>query len=156
MRLPWLDVWQQEEEAPENLALKASEAWLQEFHRIGANKNSTLGGHIQGLMCTRTQGIKQGPQSVAEVPVLWLPDAKSQCTGTSHSNFPLFLRKIEGSRRGWHWLRWLVSITDSVDRHLNTLQVVVEDRGAGCAIVRGAVKSRARLSSWTEQHKRLG
>ena len=95
-------------------------------------------------------------ESVAEVPILWPPDAKSQCTLTSHSNFPLLLRKIEGSRRGWHWLRWLVSITDSVDMHLNILQVVVEDRGARCAIVHGAVKSRARLSSWTEQHKRLG
>ena len=61
-------------------------------------------------------------ESVAEVPVLWPPDGKSQCTGTSHSNFPLFLGKIEGSRRGRQRLRWLVSITDSMDMDLNKLK----------------------------------
>ena len=89
-------------------------------------------------------------ESVAEVPVLWPPDVKSQCTGTSHSNFPLLLGKIVGSRRGRQRLRWLVSITDSMDMNLNKLQVVVEDRVAWCAVVHGVVKSRARFSNWTK------
>ena len=60
-RVPSLGVLQQEEEPPENLALKAGRVWLQEFYRTGWNRNSTLEGCIQGLMHTRTQGKKQWP-----------------------------------------------------------------------------------------------
>ena len=56
VRLPSLGVWNQEEESPDHLALKASKAWFQDFHRSGINRNSTLGGCTQGLMCTRNQG----------------------------------------------------------------------------------------------------
>ena len=31
---------------------------MQDFHRTGGDKNSTLGGHTQSLVCTRTQGKK--------------------------------------------------------------------------------------------------
>ena len=34
----------------------ASRLWLQEFHRTGGNRNSTLRGWTQGFMHTRTQG----------------------------------------------------------------------------------------------------
>ena len=47
IRLPNLGVWQQEEEFPENQALKASGIWLQDFDRTGGNRDSTLGGHTQ-------------------------------------------------------------------------------------------------------------
>ena len=41
------------------------------------------------------------------------------------------LGKIEGkSRKGWQRMRWLDSITDSVDMNLSNLQVTVKDRGA--------------------------
>ena len=41
------------------------------------------------------------------------------------------LGKIEGKRRkGWQRMRWLDSITDSVDMNLSNLQVTVKDRGA--------------------------
>ena len=33
----------------------ASRTWLQEFYRTGGSKDSTLGGHTEGLTCTRTQ-----------------------------------------------------------------------------------------------------
>ena len=43
----------------------------------------------------------------------------------------LMLGKIEGKRkRGWQRMRWLDSITDSMDMNLSKLQEVVEDRGA--------------------------
>ena len=44
------------------------------------------------------------------------------------------LGRIEGKRRrGWQRMRWLDSITDSVDMNLSKLQETVEDRGAwGC------------------------
>ena len=39
------------------------------------------------------------------------------------------LGKIEGKRRrGWQRMRWLESITDSVDLNLSKLQEIVEDR----------------------------
>ena len=43
----------------------------------------------------------------------------------------LMLGKIEGKRRrGWQRIRWLDSITDSVDMNLSKLWEIVEDRGA--------------------------
>ena len=59
IKLLSLGVWQWEEETPENLALKASRVWLQEFHRIEGNINTTLGGCSQGPVSTRTQWRKQ-------------------------------------------------------------------------------------------------
>ena len=54
----------------------------------------------------------------------------------------LMLGKIESKmRRGWQRMRWLDSITDSMDMNLNKLQKIVEDRGAWRAAVHGVVKS---------------
>ena len=46
------------------------------------------------------------------------------------------LGKIEGKRRrGQQRMKWLESITDSVDMNLSKLWEIVEDRGAWCAAV---------------------
>ena len=43
----------------------------------------------------------------------------------------LILGKMEGKgRRGWQRIRWLESITNSVDINLSKLWETVEDRGA--------------------------
>ena len=52
------------------------------------------------------------------------------------------LGKIEVKRkRGWQRMRWLDSITDSVDMNLSKLQETVKDRGVCHAVVQGVAKS---------------
>ena len=48
------------------------------------------------------------------------------------------LGKIEGKRRGQQKIRWLDSITDSLDMNLSKLWEIVEDRGAWQAIIHGS------------------
>ena len=55
----------------------------------------------------------------------------------------LMLGKIEsGRRRGWQRMRWLDSITDSMDMNLNKLQEMVEGRGTWHEAVHGVTKSQ--------------
>ena len=56
------------------------------------------------------------------------------------------LGKIEGRRvRRRQRMRWLDSITDSMDTNLSKLWEIVEDRGAWCAIAHEFAKSRVLL-----------
>ena len=54
----------------------------------------------------------------------------------------LMMGKMKGKRRrGWQRMRWLDSISDSMNMNLNKLQEIVEHRGAWCAAVHGVLKS---------------
>ena len=54
----------------------------------------------------------------------------------------LMLGKTEGERRKEQKMRWLGSITDSVDMNLSKLWEIVENRGAWHAAVHGVTKSQ--------------
>ena len=59
----------------------------------------------------------------------------------------LMLGKTELKRRRWRQrIRWLDSITDSIDMNLSKLREIVEDRGAWHAVVHLVSKSWTRLS----------
>ena len=60
------------------------------------------------------------------------------------------LEKIEGRRgRGEQRMRWLGSITDSMDMGLSKLQEMVRGRVDWHAAVQGVAKSQTRLSDCT-------
>ena len=50
-------------------------------------------------------------------------------------------------RREWQKMRWLKSITDSMDTNMSKLQQILKDRESWHAIVHGVEKSQTQLSS---------
>ena len=58
----------------------------------------------------------------------------------------LMLGKTEGKRRRWQRMRWLNSITNSLDMNLSKLQEMVKNREGWHAAVHGVGKSGTRLS----------
>ena len=81
----------------------------------------------------------------------WSPNTLvSWCKESTHLKRPLCWEKNKGKRRrDQKRMRWLHSITDSMDINLSRLWETAEDRGAWHALVHGVTKIWTQLSDWT-------
>ena len=71
------------------------------------------------------------------------------CEETTHWKRPWCWERLKaGGEKGQQRMRWVDSITDSVDMSLSKLQEIVKDRKACHAAVHGVAKSRTWLSDW--------
>ena len=89
--------------------------------------------------------IRRKTDAEAEAPILWLlmwrPDLLEKT---------LMLWNIEGKRkRGWQRMKWLGSITDSMDMNLSKLWAIVNYWEAWLAAIHGVAKSHAWFGEWT-------
>ena len=64
----------------------------------------------------------------AEAPILWPPDGKSWLVGED----PDAGKDWRQKEKGWQRMRWLESITNSMDMNLSKLQERMKDRGLAC------------------------
>ena len=82
----------------------------------------------------------------AETPVLWPTHVKNDSLEKT-----LMLGGIVGRRRkGWHRMKWLDCITDSMDVSLCELRELVIYREAWRAAIHGVAKRLTQLSDWIE------
>ena len=81
----------------------------------------------------------------AEAPTFWPPDSKSRLIGKDTDAGKHWSKRKRGQQR----VRWLDSITNSMDINLSELREIVEDRGVWRAVVHGTAKSQTQLNNWT-------
>ena len=102
VRLPNLEVWQQEEEFLENQTLKTGRIWLWDFTRTAGSGDSTLAGNEQSSVNIRTQGREWWPHGRLNRTYLLVLEDLLQRQGVAHDS-----NKDTGSRSsGKYSLAW--------------------------------------------------
>ena len=86
-------------------------------------------------------------EAEAEVPILWPPDARSRLVRKDHD----VGKGRKQEEKTWHKMRWLDSITDSMDVSLNNLHEIVKDRKPG--VLQSMGSQRVRHDLVTEQQQ---
>ena len=81
----------------------------------------------------------------AEATILCPPDVKNRIIGKD----PDAVKDWRQRRRGKQKMRWLDSITDTMNKNLSKLWKTVKDREAWCAAGHGLAKNQTQLSNWT-------
>ena len=84
------------------------------------------------------------------LPILRPPDVKIRLIGKDADAGKDWRQK---RRKGQQRMRWLDSITHSVDMNLSKLQKTMEVREAWYSAVHGVANSWTRLSNWTKNNK---
>ena len=110
-----------------------------------------------GTVKAQPLGDLASTEPTFQAPVLYFgqenlhwQDGCSERLGTCAFPAVIQLCKIDGKRRrGWQRMRWLESITDSMDKNWSRLWEIVKDRRAWRTAVHGIEKSRRQLSDWT-------
>ena len=93
---------------------------------------------------------------LAEAPIFWPPDVKSQLTGKDPYAGKDWRQGKKGMTEDEMRSRWWEDgITDSMDMNLSKLWELVMDREAWRAAVHEVAKSWTRPSNWTELNARL-
>ena len=83
-------------------------------------------------------------EAEAESPILWPPDAKCWLIEKVPDAGKHWSFKEKGQQR----IRWIDSITDSMDMNLSKLLEILKDREAWHAVVYGVTKSWTYFSNW--------
>ena len=110
--LPSLGILHQEDEPPECLALKASGAYFPESQRAVGNRDSTLKGDIQILICSGVEGRSSNLKEAWVRPTGWSWQATQR--GRRHLGLTLGTQMMAAAFWGTHPTRRMLVLASTI------------------------------------------